>query len=113
MENPIITGEGRLPEEIPSFPPAQWVAKTVGQVMTEYCEDTRRVYGRAPAKAGAEPLPGHEDDVLYEQPNYYKMSEKKFAQLPLNRADYRQRIRPRLPRAVRLATRTNKRLRGL
>lgn len=87
--------------------------KRVGQIATEVAEATRVKYGRSPANAAAEPLPGHEDDVIPELPDYWGMKEHKYAQLAENRADERRRLLRTLPRKLRLLTYTRQRLRGL
>lgn len=86
--------------------------KRVGQISTEIMEATRQKYGRAPAPANATPLPGHEEDVIPDCPEWWTMKEHVFAQLPLNRADERKRLVPNLPRQLRLLTWSRQRQRG-
>lgn len=83
--------------------------KRVGQVSTEWMEATRQKYGRAPVNVTAAPLPGHEDDKIEPLPDFYGMKEIPFAQLALNRADFRSRLMPRIPRRLRKLTWTSDR----
>lgn len=84
----------------------------VGQLSTEWMEATRQKYGRCPAPANAEPLPGHEEDVIPHLPDYYNMKESEFNRLALNRADERRRLVPSLTRRLRLMTYSRQRNRG-
>lgn len=80
------------------------MSKRVGQIQTEYTEAVRQKFGRYPAPEGAEPLPGHEDDVLPDLPDWKGMKDYEFSRLALNRADERRRLVPTLPRHLRLMT---------
>ncbi len=50
----------------------------------------------------AVPLPGHDEDVIEPLPDFSKWSEIDKAMTPMNREDYRRRLRKVLSRKVRL-----------
>lgn len=51
-----------------------------------------------------EPRDGHKDDVIPECPDYAHIEFDKWGLLPLNREDFRKRLRKALPRRTRIDT---------
>lgn len=84
---------------------------TLGEQWAMHSVGMRTKYGRYPVPPGTEPREGYEDFPVVPQPNIEDMTETQKNNTPLNRADYRARFRPNLPRKQRLDTYTNKRRR--
>lgn len=76
-----------------------------GQEIALHAEGMRTKYGRYPIPEDAVPIEGYEDFPVAPKPKWNELTETQRAMIPMNRADYRQRLRKILePRAMRLAS---------
>lgn len=98
------------------------MADTVGKQIAERAVALRKKYGQYPVTIFDEdlkehvtlnwpeshsivsPLEGHEEDVIPPCPDFPGMKPKIRDVLPINRADFRRRYRPLMPRSARLNT---------
>lgn len=90
---------GRCPAVERLWDPDQLVTRTVKRRgIDDYVITSRGAIVEKPAV----PLPGHEKDVIESLPDFTKISDVEKVMTPLNREDYRRRVRKILSRKVRL-----------
>lgn len=82
---------------------------TLGHMNAMRISAIRTKFGCFPVPKGKKPLKGMKNFPVPEPYDFGKMTTIQRESFPLNRADYRKRIRPHLPRNMRLDTWTRRR----